>query len=1413
MAAALKYVLEARSNKHNNVYRVEIYEDGFGGSPTFKNIGAGHLKLTKKEGTIQQTTLFISIQADTDLEFTGFFQYNNFKYPVYLYKDGTKIGSYYLVAESYSEAYQNPPYDVNLVATDGLGFLQNYTFEETGTINKLYAIRKCLENTGLTLDFDVAVDLLATGMAGTETVFAQEYFDASIFEGEKCSDVLTKLFSPFEITITQRNNRWLIRRPAEDAEKNHTYYFNTGSGLIRIGTISGESVLTMGDLATGDVYPVGSAPLLEMEHAWKDAIIKKNYGKSESYFDNFDFSDGADNWTESPSGILSVVQLDGNYFGRVQGYVNPGTDDYIQNSIEVDSTTGDNFIFEVQFDGIALTRYTQLDGFSPIQVTIRMSVQLGSYWLTTNGWGTTQEIMEFPIESSVGAPNWKTIKIITDDIPASGTLIFKFYRIEHEPFPARSNSNILGSVLNWVKVYSNSLGAVTSIQNYTVDLLENAAEGGNTIELKPVSIPAVTNAKLIFANGSYLSDGTPTTTWVNNGDAAAAIEQVIAKQLSAYYGAARHRLTGTDWRGASLHLNAISQHSKNSNKKFFIESGEWNIIEDEFNLNWLEVAGSGSATATEDAGEDNGAVHDESTESSNGVLNTTILPNGLISGGIVTWIEDLDYHITAARYIINNTIYESLSTDFTLDPADATYDRIDVVAVNTDGEVVIITGTPAANPQKPQVDPASELELTFITVPATATEPPNVTGEVIYNENTEWTGTNSGPTVDYNEAGVVYIGGKSTQVSFIGNDDTLTWTAASSLTVADFETLLLFIRLKQQMLSGQYLVVKLLLSGADASDEVLVEVEKLTVDEWQSIGVLLSEFFLYSDTFDAVQFRWSDSNGTTDHYGFYMDLIQLQYGVNQPIPDIAHPPVTIAADSVDYLSINDAQVLTFIQAKLQETIDDSLPSVKTGWALNAIYNEVTYSWNDGNRTLTLTPVSGTYEYWVSGVKYTSSGDSIQISNDTGMHYVVYNGDTLEESMTVWNILADNRALVAEIFWNASDSKAIIIGAEPHTYTLPAATHYWQHTSIGTRYIKGLAVSQNGTDNWKIDVSDGQIADEDIFIDIANGTTDVFEQPMAALEAPKLYRSGTTWTYNNSVPSNIVLLDGSNDVYRNTESGGSWSLTAILANRYSAMWMIATNDINNPLFWVVGQGDSGNIGDADTGNQFSDMNFSGLPTAEFRVIARVLVKNIAGSPYYEIAQIDQLQNDDIIPGGDVTADSYVISGSLNTDTLILNRNNGLANIDITGFHDAVTIGSGSTAYLSLNGQELDFDPDALNIPEVPTGVNKDWIEFEFRDITAGSGQSYYLDIKATVPYNIDSVVLQSDDTMDDVAVKIGSTPVTWSGSITGIDVTTSITETDAYSGYSVAAGNAVTLVTSGTDGDPTLIRGKLNITRT
>lgn len=155
-------------------------------------------------------------------------------------------------------------------------------------------------------------------------------------------------------------------------------------------------------------------------------------------------------------------------------------------------------------------------------------------------------------------------------------------------------------------------------------------------------------------------------------------------------------------------------------------------------------------------------------------------------------------------------------------------------------------------------------------------------------------------------------------------------------------------------------------------------------------------------------------------------------------------------------------------------------------------------------------------------------------------------------------------------------------------------------------------------------------------------------------------------------------------------------------------------------------------------------------------------------------------------------------------LPLSKSSPMTFLELTDTPNSYTDQAGKVPVVNETEDGLEF----VDFPE--NGGGTEDIAFDFNDVEEGISQTWVLDVKASFAYNILAVVLESDSTMDDMAIKIDGTAV---GGMSAIDVTTGTNETSASSGNSVSIGSRVTMVSSGTDGAPTLIRGKLKIQRT
>ena len=164
--------------------------------------------------------------------------------------------------------------------------------------------------------------------------------------------------------------------------------------------------------------------------------------------------------------------------------------------------------------------------------------------------------------------------------------------------------------------------------------------------------------------------------------------------------------------------------------------------------------------------------------------NDVLGGNAIITGGVVH-LYGLTYRAWASKYVINNVVYTTyVANTVTLNDGDATDPRFDSIAVQVDtneppnATIQVIEGTPATNPLKPTINLQSQVEISFVNVPALATVDPNITLEQIYDENTgeptEWDNTVSTVGIVLDWATDPYIGTKCVRIPTLASAD-LTW--------------------------------------------------------------------------------------------------------------------------------------------------------------------------------------------------------------------------------------------------------------------------------------------------------------------------------------------------------------------------------------------------------------------------------------------------------------------------------------------------------------------------------------------------------------------------------------------------------------------------------------------------------------
>jgi hypothetical protein len=273
------------------------------------------------------------------------------------------------------------------------------------------------------------------------------------------------------------------------------------------------------------------------------------------------------------------------------------------------------------------------------------------------------------------------------------------------------------------------------------------------------------------------------------------------------------------------------------------------------------------------------------------------------------------------------------------------------------------------------------------------------------------------------------------------------------------------------------------------------------------------------------------------------------------------------------------------------------------------------SFDDSTRTFTIAPTGTSYDIYIEGVKVTkTTSESIVIPTGTALNYIHFDTDTylLSNKTTFFNF--DTDVPIAFIHWNSDINQSTFFGEERHGIRMDSMTHKWIHNTFGMQYINGLSIGGytlfgNGSSNShaQIDISDGTLYQEDIIINVTNGTgAGSFIQQLSPIAyIPVYYHLGTTGQWVRDTATPYPLKYNATRALYNLYSGGNWTTPNVPNNRYFAMWIVATNDINDPILAIMGQREDSSLSSAENYNIWSDINLTNIPVNEIRPLYRLI----------------------------------------------------------------------------------------------------------------------------------------------------------------------------------------------------------------
>ena len=443
-----KYQFSFESD-NGNIFLINIKKDGYSGTIINRALGGSPiLKRDTSDGGICGTSLEFYAECQVDNEFAELYTSSARTFLVTLEKkrgnNWDVMWSGFIVPELYSAPDIAPPYDVQVIATDGIGELKNYEFSASGRVSLLTTIKNIMSNIGQTLANNdiVFCSLLEAPVesVGYSTFLSSVYVDLDYFTASNCYEALQAILQSINARMTFNDNIWYIIREND---------MNLVSGMIRLYDGNGNQADVtpgqFGSMVNKDFWPVGQLTT-QVIPAKNRVSAAWEFHARKSLFDNPDVVDST-GWTLTASSSIRWENLDpsGNGQRPVIGDAMANDDPAMEQAITI-SQYPDNLNLSLGLKGYG--------GATKAHFQLKLSGSGTTYYLSVNNdelvWSTTAYSFTVDLDnygSSNMLSSYSTLSYEIPPMPIAGTMTFKIWS-DHTD----RNSAHVGNIfrLGWV---------------------------------------------------------------------------------------------------------------------------------------------------------------------------------------------------------------------------------------------------------------------------------------------------------------------------------------------------------------------------------------------------------------------------------------------------------------------------------------------------------------------------------------------------------------------------------------------------------------------------------------------------------------------------------------------------------------------------------------------------------------------------------------------------------------------------------------------------------------------------------------------------------------------------------------------------------------------------------------------------
>lgn len=279
------------ASRQGYTVEVNIGKKDYTGGIITRALGRAPVLRRDNNENISGTSLELYAEAAVQGEYEQFYTSAADEFKVSLYRNGIQLWTGFVEPELYSEPDIPVPYDVRIIATDGLGELKRYDYELEGTHTLREHLAYMLAKTGIERDIWMSSGLnVFTTESGYVSDSLLDVVTVSLDHeiGENCYDVLQHLLSAFNMGITMYNSTWYLFRETDFRSLITDNGVRASIGMTNVKSLP---VASFGSMETNKWWPIGNLQSALIP-ARKSISLTAPYNYHENLFKD-------DQWTKS----------------------------------------------------------------------------------------------------------------------------------------------------------------------------------------------------------------------------------------------------------------------------------------------------------------------------------------------------------------------------------------------------------------------------------------------------------------------------------------------------------------------------------------------------------------------------------------------------------------------------------------------------------------------------------------------------------------------------------------------------------------------------------------------------------------------------------------------------------------------------------------------------------------------------------------------------------------------------------------------------------------------------------------------------------------------------------------------------------------------------------------------------------